>query len=343
MGGSVTLDSIKLLQASDRQHLMLLYRDEGIRKATEIDCINEALQRGQLCVFASVDVEDRNFMSTFSVSIHDYDRHVKDGNLLVVDFMPFYSSAAKADLTLFKNLKEQIELTIKERAASGKADKTLVVADAACNLTKNRQFAECVSLESWWQETYFEWAKNNLDITIICAHPSTILEQDYLAQESNISHVHSLTIDLEEFSKPLTRNETSVYRPPEARPLRILVAEPEPDIQTLYKRHFQTLPVDTVLVENGKECLEQALILGGFDVVIIDTHLNDLGGIETARKILEEKPTQNIVLTTTQDPDSIQAHLKSESLDANAAHVLVKPFRFSQLLSVLKPAQPRSK
>jgi CheY-like chemotaxis protein len=335
----MTLDSFKLLQASDRQHLMLLYKDEGIRNATEIDCINEALKLGQFCVFASVDVQDRDFMSRFSARINDYDKHLKVGNLLVVNFMPFYSSAAKADLTLFKKLKEQIEVSIKERIASGNSGKALVVADAACNLTKHRQFVECVSLETWWQETYLEWAKNNLDITIICAHPSTILEQNHFIQKSNISHVHSLTIDLEEFSNPQARNETLVHRPPEARPLRILVAEPEPDIQALYKRHFQSLPVETVLVENGKECLEQALILGDFDVVIIDTHLNDLGGIEIAKKILEEKPTQNIVLTTTHDPDSIQAHLKSESLDANAADVLVKPFRFSQLLSVINPAQ----
>ena len=338
----MTLDSTKLLQASERQHLMLLYKDEGIRNATEIDCINEGLRQGQFCIFASVDVQDKDFMSRFAARIHDYDKHLKDGNLLIVNFMPFYASASKVDLTLFKKLKEQIEASIKDRTGSGKSSKALVVADAACNLTKHKQFVECVSLETWWQETYLEWAKNNLNITIICAHPSTIFEQNHLTQKSNISHVHSLIIDLEEFSRPPIRNDTLVHGPPEARPIRILIAEPEPDIQAIYKRHFHSLPADTVLVENGKACLEQALILGGFDVVIIDTHLKDLGGIEIARKILEEKPTQHVVLTTTHDPESIQAHLRSESRDANAAQVLVKPFRFSQLLSVIKPAQSRA-
>lgn len=335
------LGSSTLLQASDRQHLMLLYEDEALRNETEIDCINEGLKLGQFCIFASVDVQEESFMTRLAARIHDYDRHVKEGNLLIVNFMPFYSSAAKSDLALFKKLKEQIELSINDRVASQKNPKTLVVADAACNLTKQKQFTECVSLEGWWQQTYVEWVRSNLDITIICAHPTTILQDKHLEQKSHISDVHSLTIDLAEFSKPVTKNQTRTHERSDVKPIRVLIAEREPDIQSVYKRYFLSLPVETLIVGDAKDCLVQALMSGDFDVVIIDTHLKDFDGIEIARKILEEKPEQRVVLTTTQDPDMILSRLGSEALDANATAVLVKPFKFSELLSVLRPSERR--
>lgn len=330
-----------LLQASDRQHLMLIYDGESARNAAEVDCINEGLRLGQFCVYASVDVQDEAFMSKMSARIHDYDRQVREGNLLIVNFIPFYASAAKAELTLFRRLKEQIESTIKGRIASGKNGKTLVVADAACNLSKHKQFDECVTLESWWQEIYMEWAKNKLDITIICAHPSTILEQ-HLHEEDRgrISDVHSLTIYLREFSRPTIKNDTKPYKPIETKPIRILIAEPEPDILTTYERYFRSLLVDVTIVAEGNKCLEQALLSKGFDVVLVDTHLKDLSGIEVAKKILEERPDQHIILTTTTiDPRRICDHLQSDSFDVSRVDILVKPFIFSQLLALIKPAK----
>ncbi|AFU59108.1 hypothetical protein Ngar_c21780 [Candidatus Nitrososphaera gargensis Ga9.2] len=268
-----------LLHASDRQHLMLLYDNESERHAAEIACINEALKLGEYCMYASVDLHDRNFASKLASKIHDYDRHIKEGNLWLVDFMPFYESALNADLMLFNELKKQIEAKLKGRIASRKSSKVLIVADAACNLTKHMQFDECIALESWWQETYIEWARRNLDITIICAHPSLVLEQDYHSK-NHISQSHSLTIDLQQFSKPIIiGNRTRGVYKPKASSIRILVAEPEPDMQTVYKEYLGSLPIDAVIARNGRECLERILTPGSkerFDMIIIDSHLKDI-------------------------------------------------------------------
>ena len=37
----------------------------------------------------------------------------------------------------------------------------------------------------------------------------------------------------------------------------------------------------------------------GYDMIILDSHLNDIGGLDLARRIHEKMPNQRIVLTTT--------------------------------------------
>src|SRR5579884_1759526 len=199
-----------LLQSSQKQHLMLLYDDEIERSSAELECINHALNQGQYyCVYATVDANDKEeFISKKLVpNITNYDRHVKEGDFLLINFKPFYDSAANGDLTPFKQLKTQVEETLSERIASGKSGKALLVADAACHLSNKKQFDKCITLERWWQDTYEEWVtKKNLDITIICAHPSSILkQQSMLAQKNSISYVHSLMLDLNDFINS-TRN-----------------------------------------------------------------------------------------------------------------------------------------
>ena len=322
-----------LLRSSDRQHLMLLYDSESDRSSAEIDCINRALAAGQYCVYATVDANDKEFMSRLVSSISDYERQVEQGNLLVVNFKPFYDSAANGELAPFWQLKEQIEASLRDRIASGKSGKTLLVADAACHLTRNRQFDRCITLEGWWQDTYRDWMASNLDITIICAHPSSVLKHLH-TEQSHISHEHSLTLDLKDFAKKTA----------ESQQIRILVAESDADLRSIYKQYLKSLPIDIVAVKAGKECLEEAVMHDGrgqYDVIIIDTHMKDTSGLQVAKKILEEKPDQQIVFTTTWEIDAIRSDMQAHSLDINKCAVLQKPFMFSQLLRLIKPAKSK--
>jgi DNA-binding response OmpR family regulator len=92
-----------------------------------------------------------------------------------------------------------------------------------------------------------------------------------------------------------------------------------------------------VSVESSNKCLESAFDTDGdgYDMIILDSHLNDIGGLELARRIHERMPNQRIVLTTTLPLSQIRNVLNSTGI--NQEDVLLKPFKFSTLLSVIKP------
>jgi CheY-like chemotaxis protein len=85
---------------------------------------------------------------------------------------------------------------------------------------------------------------------------------------------------------------------------RILIAEPEPDIQFLYSLFTKQygFPIsDVEVVQNGNKCLE--IIHSSrednnnknnnnddYDIFIVDTHLRDMSGFEVARKIRDKLP-----------------------------------------------------
>ena len=294
---------------------MLLYDDEQKRSSAEIECINRALDLGQFCVYATVDAHDKKFVEEMAAKMTDYQTHVEQGNLLIVDFMPFYESAAAGSLDYFKGLKARIEEVLKGRAAAGKSSKALVVADAACNLSKHGQFDECIALEHWWQGTHNEWMRENIDITIICAHPADALSD--ARERMRISHAHSMTIDLKDVG---------------ARSVRVLVAEPEQDMQTVYRWYLGSQAIDVVTVGSGRECVEAAG--EKFDLIIVDTHLRDMEGPEVAGAILQKRRGQRIVFTTTSDQATLRTKL-DDLLGGTDHQIMIKPFDFFQLLKLM--------
>ena len=345
-----------LLQSSHKQHLMLLYDDEAERSLAEIDCIDYALNEGQYyCIYATVDANDEDFVSEKIIpKIKDYSRHIQEGNFVIINFKPFYDSAANGDLTPFKQLKAQVEATLRNRIALGKNGRALLVADAACNLARNKQFNECVTLEEWWQETYEEWMAKKYDITIICAHPASVLkQQSMLEQKNNIAYVHSLMLDLNDFKGIKNREAYDYLLKPQlaaerTKCLRILVLEPDADTRLVYRRYLRSLPIELVTLDDGIEWLEKTIMVGNnnnrqqdYDLIIIDAQVKDNGGggIHIAKEILKKKPYQQIIFTTTSDIHEIGSELESHLLETdNKYSILQKPFRFSQLLALIRPA-----
>jgi two-component system, OmpR family, response regulator len=92
------------------------------------------------------------------------------------------------------------------------------------------------------------------------------------------------------------------------------------------------------MVENGNKCLE---ILhsstennNDYDLIIIDTHLRDISGFEVARKIRNKLPYKKIILTTTYSLDNISSMI--DSIDVKREDVILKPFNFSELISIIE-------
>jgi DNA-binding response OmpR family regulator len=128
----------------------------------------------------------------------------------------------------------------------------------------------------------------------------------------------------------------------EKKPKRILIAEPNPDIQFLYSlftKHYGFLISDVNIVESGNKCLE---ILfsdtnennNDYDVIILDIHLPDISGFEVARKIRNKLPHKRIILTTTYSLDNTSNTI--DSIGIKNQDMLFKPFSYSDLVSILK-------
>jgi CheY-like chemotaxis protein len=228
---------------------------------------------------------------------------------------------------VFEQFKELVEELLRKRIAEGKSGRVLIFAEAAGFLSEHCHFDKSIELESWWNNAHLEWLENKLDITVICPHPSTFLnEESNLFVKSQIGNVHSLTLELQ---KCRIRGNNA---------LRVLIVEPEKDIQKVYRDYLASAGVDVVIVDEVKKCSE--LIFSpseeGFAMVIIDIYLQDnaSSAIELAKTIKNAIPDQRIVITTTSPLSEVSRKVASFGIDRD--DVLVKPFALSRLLSLIQ-------
>jgi CheY-like chemotaxis protein len=350
-----------LVKSFNQQHVMLLYKNPEDRSVVELQSINEALSEGQLCVYASIDMNDKSLLKKFVSKIPNCQRHIEQGNLLIVNFMPHYNSALAGSLVLFERLLDKIEQTIAERKSLGKSGKTLIVPDAARHLVRNGYINQSAKLESWWQKTYKNCIDKGLDMSIVCAHPTSVLRERSATTHNaddtvvDISRNHSLVLDVKDLAA------SALPKEPKSRLLHILVAEPEEDMHEIYRWSFDGLPVRAEIVKTGKECLDKVVTAGSFqgtnnnnnsvdeekegsaqssfDVIVIDTHLQDIGVIDLAKSIIKSFPNQKLVITTSNEelfqPTILASNLPLES----EVSILAKPFEFAKLLVAIMPAK----
>ena len=163
-----------LFEVCDGNHVMLIYENEDVRLDAAAHFINEGLKNHQFCIYASVhafEPKSKLGISSLSLMITDYDQNVREGNLMLLDFKPFYEAAATSNLSPFVLLKHKLEGILRDQISKGTNDKIMVYADAACCLTEHKEFNESTALEMWWQQTHDEWIRNDKKVTVICPHP----------------------------------------------------------------------------------------------------------------------------------------------------------------------------
>ena len=325
------------------EHIMLLYSSDDERNNAAVNYINNGLKSGYHCIYASINAYDSKSssnISNLSSNIDNYKENIERDELRIIDFKPYYKSALNVDFRPFKKLKKELEETLNHRKSEGKKDAILVFADAACFLSQNKQFEECEILEWWWNETTTEWRQNNQNITVVCPHPGLVLNNPLLSDtKGHLNGTHTITIDLNQSTAENQKRKSK----------RILIAEPNSDIQYLYSlftKQFGFSISDVSIVENGNKCLEILLSNtaeddndndNDYDIIILDTHLPDISGFEVARKIRDRLPHKKIILTTTHSLDNISNII--DSIGIKSEDVILKPFNFSELFSILK--EPR--
>ena len=90
------------------EHIMLLYEDRNKCNNFIIDIINEGLKNGCFCIYASLDIDNSKGISlidSLSSRIINYKANIKNGNLKFINSKPYYESALKGDLKVFKKWK----------------------------------------------------------------------------------------------------------------------------------------------------------------------------------------------------------------------------------------------
>lgn len=307
---------------------MLMYDNEDARFDAAVHFINEGLESNYLCIYASVhafDEESKLSASNLSSMIKEFEDNVKNGNLQFIDFKIFYDSAHESNLSPFVNLKHKLELIVQNRISDGKDDKIIVFADAACCLTENRKFEQSNGLEIWWQHTHDEWISKNNKITVICPHPAQILREE-LEEKWRIADTHDIMIFLNSHFK------NGLHGNSKKGNLRILIAESEPDLLTLYSDYISSLDHDVSVVTDGNKCLS-LFKKRDFGIIILDTHLTGINATNLVKEIKRIDPVQKIIMTTTNPPGHVSENLDKSG--TNVSSILQKPFHLSKLANVI--------
>jgi CheY-like chemotaxis protein len=148
-----------------------------------------------------------------------------------------------------------------------------------------------------------------------------------------------------------------------SKPINVLVMERDPELQVLYQQFFDivasrvsftivsdinhtkisqdnpyTRGQDTSRSINNSHDLD-LIQQSNFDVIILDVHSGNFRGVEIAKQILKVIPKQRIIITTTHDPGLLKSKLEEEKIFSSSLTVLQKPFKFTELLSVISPAR----
>jgi hypothetical protein len=312
---------------------MLLYNDYSDRELACINYINQGLQAKQLCIYASVDAYNTSHLSKISWQIKDYEEHIIKRNLIILNLKPFYDYALAGDLIPFERFYIQLQQELERRDCN---NGVLIVADCADNLFRYKHFDQCNIVEKWWQDVYIKWQQQqektrgqnrNPIINIICTHSGSLLsEQPFDQHKHQLSHNHSIIIDTAGYI--LTQFTTAAYKEKKVQvansstclssskrelPIRVLVAEPEPDLQQMYSIWLRYMGFKEISITNGGK---------------------DIPCIQVAKEIANTTPDQQIIFTSTLPADIIKQHIDSAGI-TNIKGILTKPFRFSDLSSLI--------
>lgn len=165
--------------------MVLLYDDEHQRDEVILRFINEGLKAGQLCIYGTIFVRHTEYFRSLCSRIWDYEENVKNGNLLVVDFAPFYIAAMSNDLAPFQQVQRQLEVMFRDK----KNLSVRFIGDATGFLFKNRHFDESALVESWWQENRIK------EVTTLCVFERSLFDKyPFSSQKHKILENHDVTL-----------------------------------------------------------------------------------------------------------------------------------------------------
>jgi two-component system KDP operon response regulator KdpE len=106
---------------------------------------------------------------------------------------------------------------------------------------------------------------------------------------------------------------------------RVLIADSDPGIRRLLRRHFSTAGYSVTTADLGRTVLEQ-IRRSAPDVIILSSEMGDLNGVDLVSRVRAVAGTPLLVLTPTKD-----AVAPGTILDAGADDCLDEPFLLEEL------------
>lgn len=108
---------------------------------------------------------------------------------------------------------------------------------------------------------------------------------------------------------------------------RVLIAEDDGDISMIEEAYLQSAGYDTVILENGQE-VEQELLKGKYDLLLLDVMLPGKSGYEICRSIRDKIEIPILMVTARTEPVD-----RVRGLSLGADDYIVKPFDPAELVA----------
>jgi CheY-like chemotaxis protein len=183
----VLSDYSSLSDPSDYEHIVILYSDKDDDQSNYnyvvSEYINAGLAKNQLCVYTYIEKDLETAMAELSKRIMNYEENVKGGNLLLVDFKPFCSSARGNNLKPFEELMQIVKEKTRDRA-----DKHVrIIGRTAGWLYENKHFDQCLALERWWHTKPFNGS-------LVCPYKISLFEHKQFFEHQDSLFIRHDTI-----------------------------------------------------------------------------------------------------------------------------------------------------
>ena len=120
-----------------------------------------------------------------------------------------------------------------------------------------------------------------------------------------------------------------------------MLAESNAGVRAMIKLYLESLNLDYIAVDRGDEALHLFSNTvdnrdKNYDVVLLDTHLDRLSGLEVAIEIHKQSPDQRIMIMSA----SPREHLSNELLKSTKireSDIFARPFRLAELICSIEP------
>lgn len=155
--------------SSNFQHILLLYENENDLMLSINTYLNEGLNRNELCIHATVNLMNENYIKNFASQIRDYQVNRKEGNLLMFNLQPYYKKAVAGNLTPFDKLAKMVSCKLKKDSNDNTFKDTRITIDCANLLFRNGYFDQCTNLEDWLHQKPFTGS-------YLCVYPKSLFD-----------------------------------------------------------------------------------------------------------------------------------------------------------------------